>query len=382
MAAEKFITLAIHTYPHAVTLKKILESHGVTVKFESLVISGTGIASGVRVKILETDLPLALKITESAGTFPSAKLEMKMAGSYATVLIPVDFSSDSLLACRAGFELARKLSLHPVLLHAYVTPYFNGNIGYTDSFSGGLAPIMGDGMDAMEAMEEETDMQKESHRMMAAFRKKLDASLLEAGLNDVDYSVNISEGIPEEVILEYCRLTPPGLVVMSTRGVNKKGEQLIGSVTAEVLDSCRVPVFTIPDNFDFTSVDSLKKLVYFCNLDQQDILSVDSLMRMFGYPDVDVTLIPVNDRAGENVKEKVSMLCDYFNKNYPTAKFSLEVFPAKTFREDFENYDRQSGIQLLIVPNKKKNVFSRLFNPGIAHKLLFERDTPLLALPV
>lgn len=379
MVAERFITLAIHTYPHAVTLKKILESHGVTVKFENLVISGAGIASGVRVKILETDLPLALKITESSGSFPSAKLEMKMAGSYATVLIPVDFSPDSLRACKAGFEIARKLSLHPVLLHAYVTPYFNGNIAYGDSLSGGLSPIDGG---EMEAIEEEMDMQKESNRMMSVFRKKLDVALQDAGLGDIDYSVNISEGIPEEVILEYCRLTPPGLVVMSTRGVDKKGEQLIGSVTAEVLDSCRVPVFTIPDNFNFTSVDSLKKLVYFCNLDQQDILSVDSLMRMLEYPDVDVTLIPVNERAGNGIKDKVNMLCEYFNKNYPMARFTTEVFPVKTFREDFENYDRQAGIQLLIVPNKKKNVFSRLFNPGIAHKLLFERDTPLLALPV
>ena len=302
-----------------------------------------------------------------------------MAGSYGTVLIPVDFSSDSMIACRAGFELAKKLSLHPVLLHAYATPYFNGSLDYADSFDPGLSPVVGD---EIEGVQEEIDMRKESNRMMKSFRAKLDAALKESGMDGIDYSINISEGIPEEVILEYCRLTPPALVVMSTRGVDKKGEQLIGSVTAEVLDSCRVPVFTIPDNFDFTSVDSLKKMVYFCNLDQHDILSVDSLMRMFEYPEVDVTLIPVNDRAGNDIREKVNMLRDYFNKNYPMARFTTEVFPAKSFREDFENYDRQAHIQLLIVPNKKKNVFSRLFNPGIAHKLLFERDTPIVALPV
>ena len=50
MAAERFITLAIHTYPHALTLRKILESHGLDVRFENFVISGAGIPSGVRVK--------------------------------------------------------------------------------------------------------------------------------------------------------------------------------------------------------------------------------------------------------------------------------------------------------------------------------------------
>lgn len=379
MTAQRYITLAIHTYPHALTLKKILESHGVEVKFENLVVTGAGIATGVRVKIKESDLPLALKITESSESFPSAKIEMRMAGASGVILIPVDFSANSLLACRAGFELARKLSLHPVLLHAYMSPYFAGNMTYGNDDGTGLSPVFG--LDAVE-VEEEIDMQKESDKMMKTFRRKLDAALKEAGLDDVEYSVSMNEGIPEEVILEYCRLTPPSLVVMATRGVDKKGEELVGSVTAEVLDSCRVPVFTIPENFDFTSIDSIKKLVYFCNLDQHDIISVDTLMRTFEYPEVDVTLIPVNERVGDGIKEKVKMLCDYFNKSYPTAHFSTEVFPSKDFRDDFENFERQAGIQLMIVPNKKKNIFSRLFNPGIAHKLLFERDMPLLALPV
>lgn len=284
-----------------------------------------------------------------------------------------------MLACRAGFELANRLSMHPVLLHAYVTPYFAGGMMADDSFNQGLSPIIG--TDAAD-IEEEIDMQHETLRMMADFRRKLNDKLKDWNLDSVDYSVNVTEGIPEEAILEYCRLTPPSLVVMATRGVDKKGEQLIGSVTAEVLDSCRVPVFTIPENFDFVSVESLKKLVYFCNLDQHDLLSVDTLMRTFAYPEVDVTLIPVNDRAGADAKSKVATLCDYFNKSYPTAKFRAEFFQSKTFRQDFEAFETKAGIQLMIVPNKKKNVFSRLFNPGIAHKLLFERDLPLLALPV
>ncbi|MFG6427858.1 MAG: universal stress protein [Muribaculaceae bacterium] len=379
MSTTRFITLAIHTYPKALTLKKILESHGIHVRFENLIISGAGIASGVRVKIQETNLPIALKITESGDSLQSGMVDVKMDGSHAVVLIPVDFSPSSLLACKAGFEIARKLKLHPVLLHAYISPYFAGSLSADDPSDSGLSPIVGESV--ME-VEESIDMRRESNLRMKDFRRKLDSQLKDAGLDGMDYSVSVCEGIPEDTIKEYCRMTPPTLVVMATRDVEKKGEQLVGSVTAEVLDSCRVPVFTIPENFRFTSVDSLKRLVYFCNLDQHDILSMDILMRTFSYPEVDVTLIPVNDRAGGDVKEKVGRLCDYFNKSYPTARFSTEVFPSKTFREDFEKFEKNAGLQLMIVPNKKRNVFSRLFNPGIAHKMLFERDLPLLALPV
>lgn len=376
MAADRFITLVIHTYDRAVALKKILESHGIQVRFENLVISGAGIASGVRVKICERDLPLALRIIESGDQYAAAKVEMKMAGENGNLLLPIDFSPYSMLACKAGFMIADMLSLHPVLMHAYATPYFMGALSYESPGS------EMDSIAEISELKEGYDIRKEAERQMSEFRKKIDCMQKDGTLPQVGYSTTLNEGVPEEVILEYCRLSPPSLVVMATRGKDRKEEELVGSVTAEVLDSCRVPVYVIPENYELKSVHSIKRLAYFCNLDQHDILSVDTLMRMFGYPEVDVTLIPVNDRAGDKVSEKVGSLTDYFNKNYPTAHFHFEVFGKKTFREDFERFIGRCDIELLIVPNKKKNVFSRLFNPGIPHKVLFERDMPLLALPV
>lgn len=376
--ADRFITLVIHTYDRAVTLRKILESHGIEVKFENLILTGANIASGVRVKINEKDLPLALKITESGESYSMAKVEMKMAGSSGNILIPVDFSSYSILACRVGLELAKRLSLHPVIMHCYVTPYFGGNLALNDGLDA-EAPDLGN---EIMQMQSERDLRKESEKQMAAFRKKVEDAQADGNLPRVKFSTTVSEGVPEEVIAEYCRLTPPALIVMATRGKTKKESDLVGSVTAEVLDNCRVPIFAIPENYHFSSVEAIKDLVFFCNLDQHDIVSVDTLMRMFDYPDVNVTLIPVNERAGKSIANKVEALCEYFKTNYPTARFRCETFQPKSFRAEFEEYVKRNGAELLIVPNKKKNILSRLFNPGIAHKLLFERDMPILALPV
>lgn len=376
---DRFITLVIHTYDRAVSLRKILEGHGIEVKFENLVITGAQIASGVRVKISEKNLPLALKITESGESYSMAKVEMKMAGTIGNILIPIDFTPNSMLACRVGLELAKRLSLHPVLIHSYVTPYFGGNLSFSDA-----ADVLEPGIAGNEIveMQAERDLRSECEKQMNDFRRKIEDAQADGHLPRMKFSTSVSEGVPEEVIAEYCRLTPPALVVMATRGKSKKEEDLVGSVTAEVLDNCRVPVFAIPENYHFTSVESIRKLVFFCNLDQHDIVSVDTLMRMFDYPEVEVTLVPVNERAGKGIKNKVEALCEYFNNNYPTAKFSNEIFQPKTFRTEFEEFVKRSGVELLIVPNKKKNIISRLFNPGIAHKLLFERDMPMLALPV
>ena len=82
------------------------------------------------------------------------------------------------------------------------------------------------------------------------------------------------------------------------------------------------------------------------------------------------------------IEEANSKTLDYFNKTYPAAHFKSVIFPSKTFMLDFTNYESQANIEMLVVPNRKKNAFMRIFNPGIAHRLLFERDLPLLALPV
>lgn len=379
MASERFITLVIHTYDRAITLRKILESHGIKVKFENLVVSGTHIASGVRVKIPESDLPLALKIVESGDNYAAAKLEMKMSGYSDSILVPVDFSPYSMLAVKVAFDIASKLERHPIILHSYATPYFMGALDYADPLDMDMEAASGSEMTELMAGR---DIRKEAEKMMSDFRKEIESAQADGSLPDIKFSVTLNEGVPEDVILEFCRLTPPSLVVMATRGKEKKEEDLVGSVTAEVLDSCRVPVIAVPDNYKFVSLKSIKKVVYFCNLDQHDIIAFDSIMRLLNYAVTDFTLVPVNDRAGSKILKKVNALKEYFTKTYPTATFSSEVFSDKNFSSDLEKYVKEKNIEFLVVPNKKKNIFSRLFNPGIAHRILFERDMPLLALPV
>ena len=60
---DKFLTLAIHTPGHAMALSRLLENHGLKVRLQKLVMTDTPITMGVRVRIRESDLPLALKIT-------------------------------------------------------------------------------------------------------------------------------------------------------------------------------------------------------------------------------------------------------------------------------------------------------------------------------
>ncbi|MCH5238513.1 MAG: hypothetical protein J1E95_12095, partial [Muribaculaceae bacterium] len=145
---------------------------------------------------------------------------------------------------------------------------------------------------------------------------------------------------------------------------------------------CKVPVLSIPENCSFTLIKQLKEVIFLCNMEQYDLICVDTFMRMFDYPEVTITLIPVTEKQDKNLKSKLLNLKDYFSKTYPTAHFITSIIPTKSFMEEFNHYESQRGTELIVLPNKKKNAFMRLFNPGLAHRLLFERDLPLLAMPI
>mgnify|MGYP000408817485 FL=1 len=72
----------------------------------------------------------------------------------------------------------------------------------------------------------------------------------------------LREGIPEEEILRYAKEYRPVIIIMGTRGKNQKDIDLIGSVTAEVIERSRVPVLAIPENTPFKQFSEVKRVAF------------------------------------------------------------------------------------------------------------------------
>ena len=108
---NRLITVAIHTFDRAVELKNTLEEEGIEVKLHNVNLDEKVLASGVRVRIRERDLPQALQIIESPETSTSDKC---------CVLLPVDFGKYSLKSVKLGMEYARRSRGKVLLLHSYI----------------------------------------------------------------------------------------------------------------------------------------------------------------------------------------------------------------------------------------------------------------------
>lgn len=360
---DRLITVAIHTYAKALILKSILESEGIQVVINNVNLIQPVVSSGVRVRIKEKDLPLALKIIENMSDSNDLNNQNE---SNLKVLIPIDFSEYSKKACHIGFDFAKQIGGSVILLHSF-TPI---EYGMT------MLPFS-------EEVIEESHAEEIALNKMQAFEQLVKNEISNGELSAVKFTCIVEEGVPEVSIIDCAKRENVMMIVMGTRGKNKKEAELIGSVTAEVLDAGVCPVFSIPEGMDITMISEIKNIVFFSNLIQQDLISFDEFARIFSDKKINVSIIPINEQKKDSKLEiYLKQLVQYCEEHYEGFSFKVEHLNDSNFVSDFEKYALKNNIDLIVIPNKKRNIFARLFSPSVAHRMVFHTDIPLFVAPV
>ncbi len=369
---DKLVTLAILTYSKAQILKNVLENEGIDAYIHNVNQIQPVVSSGVRLRIKESDLPRALKITES-----SAWLAEDIAGDKPPkiekennkILIPVDFSNYSMKACQFGFNMAKSLGIEVVLIHVYFTPVYTTSLPYGDVFNYTLPDD-----------DNSKHILHKVHTDLNALSDKVNAKIASADFPNVKYTCILREGIPEEEILRYAKENRPRIIIMGTRGKDQKDIDLIGSVTAEVIERSHVPVLAIPENTSIKHLSEAKHIAFITNFDQRDLIAFDSLIDSLKPFKFSISLIHLSETKDKWNEIKLGGIKEYFQKQYPDLEIHYDVVMSDDFLNSLEKYIQTNQIDIIALTSYKRNIFSRLFNPSIARKMIFHSDTPLFVI--
>ena len=373
MENDRLITVAIHTLGAANKLKALLESEGVGVTLQNVNLSTPVMSAGVRVRIAESDLPLALRIIENPVIFRAEAVEHN--DEPHAILVPVDFTDKSLNAVRMAFDIAGRIKAKVVLLHAFLVPHSNPMIAMGDSLTLDKA---GKEVDNAEVS---VSIAKTARDQMRQLEREIKAEIKAGKLPAIMSSTELAEGVPEECIGRYVKEHPEvRLLVMGTRLVKKKAYDLAGSITAEVLDRCRIQALTVTESeHPLLSLDHVGNLAILSHLEQEDFPVLDAVNRLMpADKPVKVTVVCLpSDRYSRATNDAARRaLQEYCLEHFPRYDFNLVEHDKSNPELEFGNSD------LVVIPSRKKNIFARLFNPGAAHRLLFNTDIPLLVIPV
>lgn len=368
---NNLVTLAIHTKEKAEILKSVLEHENIHVSIEQVNSEHPEMSAGVRVRIKESDLSKALGVVESRHLFSYDSEETyRTDDGRRRILVPVDFSDYSLKACQVAFNLAKELNAKVKILHVYFNPYFPTALPMAEVF-------------AYQAKDEEA-FQSIVDKVKSDIQKlcnTIDKKVADGEFPPINYSYVLREGLPEEEIVSFVKEYKPSLITMGTRGKDQKDADLIGSVTAEVIEMTQIPVLTVPEDIHFFDTESIHNISFLTNFSQRDLLSFEAMLNFIKNKDVTIHLTHLaNKKTDKWDTIKMEGIKAYFVKQYPDVKIDYTFIDGPDQLKNLDKYIKNANIDMLALTTAKRNIFARMFSPSVSRKMLFYSNTPLLVL--
>ena len=360
---DKFVTLASLPYSKAEILRSLLESENIDCFIEDVDFLQDAMDTGVRVRILEKDARLAFPILEKM--LGKVIDDPKKRENY--ILVPVDFSDYSLKAALVGFDISEKLGSKMVLYHSSPRPEFL-TIPYSDVIVYDSALFLNYEM-----------TEKATARKFETFLSKLTTEIDTERWTKAkpEYIVKIGEA--DDDILSYIQVHPPKMVVMGIRGEDAKSGDLIGTTTAAVIFNTKVPVLAIPEQAMDNWLTHFKTIVYATNFESSDFIAMDRLIKLVKPFECKVICLHVNrGNDGELDEAMLEGMREALSEKYPYAAFDCRLVHSQNLPTAIDQFIQDNGIDALAITTHRRNLLTRLFNPGIARKMILHTKTPVL----
>lgn len=272
-----------------------------------------------------------------------------MKSDFGNIIIPFDMSETAFKAVRVGFNLAHKIGKEIVFLHVL----------------------------------KESQSEFDPQEIKGAIEK------LNLVPGKVSYRIVVKKGVPETKIAQYAEKQQAFLIIMCTRTNEKKIQDLIGSVTSEVMRITERPVLAIPESFSSDDVTTLNKIAYASSLkSMHDLEHIDLLS----------TIFPIDNKSLEiihSVKESENIAPDgqYVNtlvEAYPSVNISSKALVydnQSSASTAITEYITNSEAELIVIKKHHRRALLPLLSTQFALKVMFrtereEKNIPIIQLPV
>ncbi len=366
--SEKIITLATLTYMRAQLLTAMLERNEIEC-FMTNVNRMKESPGGVNVKILETDLDIAVKVFEDFSKSYGKRKEkaVEYMKSIRRILVPVDFTTHAENAAFYAIKIATTLKADIKLINAYLDPMSTPQT-YLESYTYQLNIDK-----VIKEVEEET------FKSLDAMAKRLRAYIKKNKIKDVKVKYDLFKGNSVDVILHEAEEYKPAMVIMGTRGSELDKLRSFGSVTSHLIEKIKVPVLAVPKDYDAKNFSAPKSVLYATNFDTTDF---SALRRLVGFVKPFESKIYCVHAALEEsqVFDEVQMkrMRTYLFDTMDEYNIECGLLETMDIQQGLEDFIEERDIDVLAVTKQKRNFFVRLFKPSMTKKFLFQTQIPLL----
>ena len=272
-----------------------------------------------------------------------------------TILVPIDFSETSENALNYATSLANYLTANLILLHVDTIPVYNNEyelVTYT----------------IKDSIETSLELLKEK-----ALKIKKDKLLI----GDITYYAEAGE--LETSISEFITKKSIDLIVMGITGQSTKiGQTLFGSNSIKISRESKIPVFIIPKNCSYKKIENI---AYACQYDkdikeQTGLIQVKNIIAMFN-ANLNVLHVVPNNHLINQSEAETDLYVEQKLENINHKTFILTENNVSKALLDFINTHQ---IDLIIITQKKRTFFHKIFYPSSTKEVAFNSPIPVLTI--
>jgi nucleotide-binding universal stress UspA family protein len=322
---------------------------------------------GTRIKVREKDRKIAIQLLDDFSKLYGIKEKEHDIFSHEIerILVPVDFSEYSKIACQYAVGIAEKLGSEILLLHAYYFPVIN-------SFD------LGDGLSVVVNLNDTvSEIAEKAKQNLLNFYQEILVDLKRKNSNQVKLNYMLVNGNPIGEILNTYKTYSPNLIVMGTQGKTRADREQFGSVAATTINETRVPVLTIPEGSNYRGISRVN-ILYATNFDESDYKAIKKLMTLIYLFDVKINFVHIG-KIDESSNLKLNKLKDFFYHQYPGYPFESNIIEHRDILQTLQNFITDRHIDIIAMTTHKRNFISELFYPSMTKKMLFQTQIPMLA---
>lgn len=284
------------------------------------------------------------------------------------ILVPVDYSEYSSLACRYAAKIARSSGNNICLFHAFYSPAFD-----LIELTGGLQTQQQLRTDVTEKL-----IESETTEMLGFIEKLFNfPEFKHIERNRVVHQ--IKAGLAKDEIISLADEIGAEMVVMGTRGADKKTSSILGSITEVCIRKLKIPVLAVPEDYHFIGESNLRKIVYLTDFDESDFVSIKKLMRFTENFNMQIHCIHIGTRSDKWELLKMQGLKDYFQKAYNQQTVECHILEnMPDLLQTLDKYVVDNDINIIALTHRKRSLMEKVFKPSLAKKVFYHTHIPLL----
>jgi nucleotide-binding universal stress UspA family protein len=351
----------------AYSLKNQLYSEGIESflsHVESDIDENNGKGEGIRIKVKENDVEEAVKLLVQLGT-DFEKNEEKQVVHYRRILVPVDFSENSVKACLFAIGIAEKMKAEIKLLHVFKDPLEEPK------------GIKRSGTFEKYYRDELRIVKEECKKDMIKFIETIKRGTEHEKYSQANIHFSLIAGRLSSQIPAICDSFKPDVLVMGSgsSAISSKYESQQAAI--KVIENVNLPILVVPEEFDYKGVDNIPVL-YVTDFLDSDHTSFRTLLSLLAPFNVKYYCIHVENKDEEVLKEqKMEELKNLTEKEYSAYDVDWLLIKNRDVINGIQAFVEQNDIKLVSFTAPKRSMIYRLLNPNNLKRMMKQIKIPM-----